>query len=130
MVAELYGVTPTQTNTREELVGLGWAVWLLAYGLQAKVDSIMRQLQPRHSLLRDVPKDDDEEAPTAALIEPPATPPYESNKLSKHGSKHDGLFWGGHHGPHRLIFLLRALLLVCSVTLAIIFAWVTGHDGG
>ena len=130
VVAELYGVTPTQTNTREELVGLGWAVWLLAYGLQAKVDSIMRQLQPRHSLLRDVPKDDDEEAPTAALIEPPATPPYESNKLAKHGSKHDGLFWGGHHGPHRLIFLLRALLLVCSVTLAIIFAWVTGHDGG
>ena len=30
----------------------------------------------------------------------------------------------------RLIFLVRTLLLVCSMTLALILAWATGQQGG
>ena len=74
--------------------------------------------------------DEDEEAPTASLIEPPSTPAYEARPPHARHSKHEGLFWGGRAGPMRLIFLVRTLLLVCSMTLALILAWATNQQGG
>lgn len=112
------------------IVLLGWLVWLACAILQAKVDSINQQLQPCHSSLEGGKLDEDEEAPTASLIELPSTPPYQARPPQPRHSKHEGLFWGGKSGPMRLIFIVRTLLLVCSVTLAVIFAWATGQPGG
>lgn len=112
------------------IVLLGWIVWLACAIVQAKVDRIIQQLQPRHSSLEGGKLDEDEEAPTASLIELPSTPPYEARPPQARHSKHEGLFWGGRTGPMRLIFLVRTLLLVASVTLAVIFSWATGQPGG
>ena len=124
--------------TAEAVALLGWAVWLVCAIVQAKLNWINDQLLSRHPLLKGPPKEDDEEAPTALLVEPPSNPPYESRVLrppkkswsgvvTETESKHEQLFWGGSRGPGRLIFIVRTLLLVSAVMLAIIFEWMTNN---
>ena len=111
----------------EAVALLGWAVWLVCALVQAKVNWINDQLLSRHVLLRGPPKEDDEEAPTALLVEPPSNPPYESRAMRPSESRHEQLFWGGGRGPGRLVFVVRTLLLVSAVMLAIIFEWMTNN---
>ena len=87
--------------TSRYLVGLGVGLWLLSQLLEAHLRHVAGQLTPVHPLITHGygRHGTDEEAPTTALVDSHARPPYESKKLRKGANKHQGLFLLGRHGP-------------------------------
>jgi len=107
------------------VIGLGWGLWLLCYLFQAKLDSIVELLTPRHPLLKGPPHSMDEEAPTQRLLQHADGAPFEELRPLEHCSKHEQLFWRGRDGPKFLLFLMRILMLLSAVSIALIWTWLT-----
>jgi hypothetical protein len=54
-----------------------------------------------------------------------SVPPYESLAPTKDANKHELLFWGGREGPGYVLFTLRSVMLMGSVSAAVIYTWLS-----
>jgi len=116
------------------LCGLSWTIWIVSFVLGWKLKQIVYALTPRHTLLAKPKKkfaplkgsglelSAGAGAGTAPLINS-NDPPYEQLKPTKDANKHELLFWGGRDGPSYCLFTLRALMLMSSVSTAVIYSW-------
>ncbi|KAL1510146.1 hypothetical protein AB1Y20_006478 [Prymnesium parvum] len=110
------------------VIAMGWSLWgacCLFQALHAKLDRIIDQLTPRHPLLKGPPRSFDLESPTQTLLQQTSSPPFDDLKATSSCSKHEQLFWRGRNGPQFLIFLIRVLMILSSISVAVLWLWLT-----